>query len=296
MAPAEPREIVPQRVGQEAHLAIGLDAERAVALRKLCAVGSVDQWDMGHFGHGPVERLVDLGLAGGVRQVVDAADDMRHPHVVVVDDDREHIGRRAVRAEQHEIVEILVRDDDAALHEVVDDGLALARGLEADRGLDAFRGVGGRAVAPPAVIARRAAFGLRGRAHLLEFFGARVAAIGAPLAEHLLDRLAVAFGARELEGRLAVPVEAEPLQPVEDRVDRRVSRAGAVGVLDAQQHLAAEALGEQPVEQRGARPPDVQKAGRRRRETGDDGFGHRRTVSRIGRSRGRATTRAGATV
>ena len=49
-------------------------------------------------------------------------------HVVVVDDDGEHVGRRAVGAQQHEVVEILVLPDDAALHRVLDDGLALGLG------------------------------------------------------------------------------------------------------------------------------------------------------------------------
>ena len=48
-------------------------------------------------------------------------------------------------------------------------------------------------------------------------------------------------------------------------------RARAVGVLDAQQELAAVVAGEQPVEQRGARAADMQEAGRRGGEAGDDG-------------------------
>ena len=83
----------------------------------------------------------------------------------------------------------------------------------------------------------------------------------------------MALGARELADRLAVPVEAEPRQPVEDRVDRGLGRALAVGVLDAQQELAAGVAGVEPVEQRGARAADVQEAGRRGGEAGDD-LGH----------------------
>ena len=88
--------------------AIGLDAERAVALRELGAVGAVDQRDVRHARHAPAERLVDLRLARGVGQMVVAADDVGHAHVVVVDDDGEHVGRRAVGAQQHEVVEVLV--------------------------------------------------------------------------------------------------------------------------------------------------------------------------------------------
>ena len=76
--------------------------------------------------HVPAERLVDLRLARGVGEVVVAADDVRDAHVVVVDDDGEHVGRRAVGAQQDEVVEILVLPDDAALDRVLDHRLALA--------------------------------------------------------------------------------------------------------------------------------------------------------------------------
>ena len=76
-------------------------------------------------GHVPAERLVDLRLARGIGEVVVAADDVRDVHVVVVDHDGEHVGRRAVGAQQHEIVEILVLPDDAALDLVLDHRLAL---------------------------------------------------------------------------------------------------------------------------------------------------------------------------
>ena len=87
----------------------------------------------------------------------------------------------------------------------------------------------------------------------------------------------MAPGAPELAHRLAVPVEPEPVEAVEDRVDRGLGRALAVGVLDAQQERAAEALGVEPVEQRRARAADVQEAGRGGGEAGDDlGHGHAR--------------------
>ena len=56
----------------------------------------------------------------------------------------------------------------------------------------------------------------------------------------MLGDFAMAPGALELADRLAVPIEAEPFEPVDDRLDRRLRRALAVGVLDAQQELAAE--------------------------------------------------------
>ena len=95
----------------------------------------MDQRDVRHHRHVPAQRLVDLGLARGVGEMVVAADDVGDAHVVVVDHDREHVGRRAVRAQQHEVVEVLVLPDDAALHLILDRGLAGERRLERITGL-----------------------------------------------------------------------------------------------------------------------------------------------------------------
>ena len=139
-----------------------------------------------------------------------------------------------------------------------------------DHGLDARRRLRRIAVAPAAVVAHRPALETRLLAHLLELLRAGVAAVGAAGSEQLIGDLAMALGALKLADRLAVPVEPEPFEPVENRVDRRLRRAFAVGVLDAQQERAAEMLGVEPVEQRRPRAADMQEAGRRRREAGDD--------------------------
>ena len=60
-----------------------------------------------------------------------------------------------------------------------------------------------------------------------------------PAREQLLDRLAVAVGAPGLEDGLAVPVDAEPPQRLEDLLDVLGGRALAVGVLDPQHELGA---------------------------------------------------------
>ena len=48
---------------QVAHGAVGVDAERAVALRQLGAVRPVDQRDVRHRRHVPAQRVVDVRLA-----------------------------------------------------------------------------------------------------------------------------------------------------------------------------------------------------------------------------------------
>ena len=207
--------------------------------------------------------------------MVVAADDVGDAHVMVVDDDGEHVGRRSVGAQQDEVVELLVGEGHAALDAVLDHRLAVGRSLEADRRLDAGRGLGRVAVAPAPVIARGQVVGALLLAHRGELFLGGVAAIGKAGGDKLFRRLPVAGGAAELRDRLAFPVEAEPGQAVKNGGDRSVGRTLAIRVLDAQQHLAAEAPGIEPVEERSARAADMQEAGRRGSETRDDGCGHR---------------------
>ncbi len=124
MAPAEPDQIIAQRLRQVAERTVGLDPQRAVALGQLRAVGPVDERNVRHARNVPAKRIVDLLLARGVDQVVVAPDHMGDAHVVVVDHHRQHVGRIAVAAQQHEVVEVLVLPDHAALDLVLDHGLA----------------------------------------------------------------------------------------------------------------------------------------------------------------------------
>jgi hypothetical protein len=137
VAPAEPDEIVAERRRQIAHGAIGIDPERAMTLGEFGTVRAMNQRHMCEDRRFPAERLVDLTLAGGVGEMIVAADDVGDGHVMVVDHHRQIISRRAVASEDHEIVEFLVGEHDAALHAILDHRLALARRLEADGGLDA---------------------------------------------------------------------------------------------------------------------------------------------------------------
>ena len=93
--------------------------------------------------------------------------------------------------------------------------------------------------------------------------------------EKLLENGKILSVREELEHGVAVPVEPEPAHPVEDRGDRRLGRARAIGILDAQKEGAACVTGIKPVEQSGARTADVQKSGGRGRKTGDNRTGHR---------------------
>ena len=183
-----------------------------------------------------------------------------HVHVVIIDDDREHIGWRAVGTQKHEIIEILVLPGDGALHHVLDHGLALGRRLEADDGLHAGRRLLGIAVAPAPVVARRAPLALRRLAHLIKLVFRGVARIRIAGGNEAQGRLRVARRARELKDGISVPIEPEPFESVEDRGDGILRRTFAIRVLDAQQHAPAVVTGIEPVEKSGARATDVEKS------------------------------------
>src|SRR5262249_51886814 len=63
-----------------------------------------------------------------------------------------------------------------------------------------------------------------------------------------------------------IPLEPQPAQVLEDAVLRLFRRSFGVGVLDAQDECTVVAAREEPVEERRARVPDVQRTGRARRE------------------------------
>jgi hypothetical protein len=85
---------------------------------------------------------------------------------------------------------------------------------------------------------------------------------------------------RALKDRRLVPVEAQPGQAVEDDLGVFIGGTRLVGILDAEQELAAFFAGEQPVEQRGASAADVEVAGRRGSEADAD----RSSYGRVGLS------------
>ncbi len=155
---------------------------------------------------------------------------------------------------------------------VVHDDFPAERCLDANHGLDAFRRLRRVAIAPIAIVARRLAGGAGLLAHLVQLFRGAVAIVGVAHLDEFMRDFGMARGTGELGDRLTFPVEAQPLEAIDQRRHRGFGRAFTVGVLDAKQHLAAAAAREEPVEQCGARAADMQIAGRRRGEAGD---GHR---------------------
>src|SRR5690606_28359679 len=116
--------------------------------------------------------------------------------------------------------------------------LAVIGRFEADNGRDAGRRFLGRAIAPAAVIDRWAAFGAGALAHFRQLFNRGVAVIGFPLGEQLAGDFGMAIAAGELKDRLAVPIKAEPFHALENRLDRRIGGAFAIGIFDPEQEFA----------------------------------------------------------
>lgn len=70
-----------------------------------------------------------------------------------------------------------------------------------------------------------------------------------------------------------IPIEAEPVQAVEDSLACFVGVSCFVGVFDAEDEGAAVFSCEEPVEERGSRAADVEVAGGRWCEAGANGHG-----------------------
>ena len=98
MAPAQPHQIIAQGLGQIAHGLIGFYTQSTVAFGQFCTIGPMNQRNMCHFRYVPATGLIDLGLAGCIGQMIIATDDVGNTHVMVIDDNRQHISRPAVRA------------------------------------------------------------------------------------------------------------------------------------------------------------------------------------------------------
>ena len=112
--PAEQREEVEERLGQDALVAPLLDGGGAVPLGELLAVGAEDHAEVRELRDRRAERPEERDVLGRVGEVVVAADDVRDPHVGVVHADAEVVERMAVGAHEDEVVEGVGRKLDAA--------------------------------------------------------------------------------------------------------------------------------------------------------------------------------------
>ena len=174
------------------------------------------------------EGLQHQCLARRVREVVVAADHVRHAHVAVVHRHGEVVERAAVGALDHEVLERREREAHLAADQVLHRDLALVRHPEAHRAVVLVR-------ASPRRAAPRTAAACA---------GARSAWECGPSSQS----------------------SSSQRERVEDLLHVLGRGALAVRVLDAQDEGAARAPGRQPVVQCGARPADVKRPRGGRRE------------------------------
>jgi hypothetical protein len=129
-------------------------------------------------------------------------------------------------------------------------------------------------VATTAVIARLLFRELLPGAHRVELVLRAVAVVSRASLQHVADHFLVPVESLRLIERPLVVVQVEPRHALEDHLHRVRRGALHVRVLDAQDELALHAPGIEPAEERGADAADVQHAGGRRGEAGDDGCAH----------------------
>ena len=193
---------------------------------------------------------------------------MRHRDVV--GHDGHVVDRRAVRAEDDEVLDVLVREADLAVHEVVPPRVALGHAkadCERHAGAHAALDLCGRQPVAAPIVLEAFLSRLGFLAALLELVRRAEASIGRVHAQQPRDVALMPLEVRALVDDVLVPIEAEPLEPLEDRAGALVGAARLVGVLDAQQELAAVLARVEPVEERRSRAADVQVAGGRGRES-----------------------------
>ena len=219
--------------------------------------------------HAGAQGAEERHVLGRVREVVVPAQDVRDPHVRVVDADGEMVERVPIGPHQDEVVEGVGRELHAAADEVVHDD-RLRRHPQPDDELLA------RPRAPIALVGRdfparprvsiRASLRLRLLALGVELLGGLERAVGPALGDEPVRGRAVEVEALRLIVRALVVLEAEPVERGKNLIGELVFRALDVGVLDAQDVGALLPTGEEQVVEGGSRAADVQEAGRRGRE------------------------------
>jgi nondiscriminating glutamyl-tRNA synthetase len=229
-----------------------------------------------------IRRLDPDDLVDRLRPFVEAelaADDVGDLHRRVVDDDREVIERRAVGADDDEVAaEVADIELDVAAHDVVERDDALgdpeAEGATATLRL-ALAAFVRRQMRAATDVARRLLRRLLGLAVGVELLGRAVAGVGEIVGEQALGggrvrrqplHLAVrgVRAASGFAGHLGafVPIESQPVEPIEDVLLERDGAAGLVGVLEAEDERATDVARVEVVEKRGPRGPDVERPGR----------------------------------
>ncbi len=228
------------------------------------AIRPVDERQMRKARQVPPHRAVDHGLTEGVGQVVITANNVGDVHIMVIHHHGVLVGGRAIGAEDDHIIEFGIGDADFALHQIFNNRLALTRGFDADsigRASGRFRWV---TVTPHPVVTGRLAVCHCVFTHLFELFRRAVALVGQTFLQQFQRDFRMARLPGGLENGRFICRNAHPGQSVENNIDSLLGGPLTVGILNAQEELAAVMTGKKKVEQGRAGVADMQQAGRTR--------------------------------
>ena len=258
----------------------------AVAFAELAVpVRFQDQREVRPLGHlvdpekiGPKEDM-----DGGAGQPFFAAKGVADVHQVIVDDNREMVGRHAIGLEQHFVINAIGGEDDFPADHIGETDCLVGFHPDADgiggAGGEQALGLIGREVERVAHFAAQVKVVLRGgilgrlifHPHRVEFPGCIESIVGVALVDQLAGvffidakgfpfALAVGAVGAALVGAL-IGFEAAPGEGIEDILFGAGYVAGLVGVFDPEDEVAAVAAGKEVVVKDGSYAPQVKAAG-----------------------------------
>lgn len=212
---------------------------------------------------GVVEGFLQGEVVEGIFEVFLSAKDMGDVHGGVIDDDGEVVCGHTVGFADDKVLGFVGWEDDVFAEDLVAEAVLLDGHSEADDGgsvfgfelLDLIGGVLGAAVEEGSFMF----FGLG--ASCGEFVGGFPGLVGEVPFDEVVDDGIVEMEALGLADEVGViPMETEPVEVVEELATGLFGGASEVGVFDAEEELAAGVACEEPVEQSGAGPADVEVA------------------------------------
>ena len=241
-----------------------------MALGKLLAVLSHNHGKVAELGRLPAEGLVHQHVEGGGGNPFLGPHHVGNLHEVVVHDVGQVVGGEAVAFQQHGVgVDVLVLPLDVSQQGVLEPCDPLHGHLQTDdvglAGIEVRLNLLLREVAAvPVVSGGHLVHGLDG-ANSVQPLGIAEAVVGLSPFHQLLGVLLVQVEALRLDvGAVVaalcstlVPLNAQPGHGVVQVLDIFLAVAGAVGVLQPQDELAAVGPGKKIVEQGGAHPTDM---------------------------------------
>ena len=274
--PAEQSEVVDESLGDEPVLAVEEQVRFGVALRQLLValthdVGQVAEL-RGRLGDADgLEVFVESDLTRGRGQDVLAAEHMGDTHERVVDGVDQGVQRLAIGTNDDEVGNSAGLEGDVAAHEV-GEGDVLIGHAHAPHGFATLGAEGSLLlVGEVAVVPVVAEFGVTARSLVagLDLLVGGVGLVDVAAGLELLDDVSVDLTALRLAvGSVVaadldafVPVQAQPFEGLDDLAEALLGVTCRVGVLDAEDELAAGVLGIGPVEQGRADHADVRGAG-----------------------------------